>query len=179
MSVRKFDKVVFIGELSHKKDWLAKLTDEEQKITLLSSVKEVFDSRIYNGKRCNGENCQGKKCPKERELNIVMLEESETEGVITRVVMLHAYKTPDAENQVFHVQYTPEGEPVRTVIRVHTFDPDREKKLCVVCEGFIRQVVDNSQCEDTRKLMKEALGDEKRTLDVFAMMTENYKDNEQ
>ena len=178
VSVRKFDKVVFIGELSHKKDWLGNLADDDQKMTFLSIVKEIFDNKIYNGKRCEAENCQGKTCPKEREMNIVILKESETQGVITRVVMLDAYKKPDAEDQVFHVKYTSEGEPIRYIIRVHTFDSNGEK-LSIGCEGFIRQVVDSLQCEDTRKLMKESLEDEERTLDVFALMTENYKDNAQ
>ena len=177
VAVRKFYEVVFLGELSHKKDWLGNLSDDDRKIALLSSVRVIFYHKIYSGERCEAENCQGKKCPKERELNIVMLKESETQEMITYVAMLDAYKKPEAEDQVFHVKYTAEGEPVRYIIRAHTFDADGEK-VSIGCEGFIRQVVDNLQCEDTRKLMKEALGDEDRAHDVFAMATENYKDKD-
>ena len=38
----------------------------------------------------------------------------------------------------------------------------------------MRQVVDNRQCAETRKLMKDALLNEEPTLDVFVMMTEKY-----
>ena len=171
-TVRKFDEVVFIGELSHRKDWLAGVSDDQQKMALLSAVKEVFDSKVYNGRRCNGESCAGKQCPHEREMNIVLLRESATEEMITYCIMLHAFKNSEAD-PVFHISYSARGEPIKYIIRVHTWDAD-EKKLKIDCEGFMRQVSDNSQCEETRKLMKDALGDEERALDVFAMMTEKY-----
>ena len=171
-TVRKFNEVVFIGELSHKKDWLGDIPEDQQKMAMLSAVKEIFDSRVYNGMRCNGESCEGKTCPKEREMNIVLLKESNTEEMITRVIMLHAYQNSEAD-PVFHVKYSSGGEPIKYIIRVHTYDVD-EKTLKIDCEGFFRQVVDNQQCVETRKLMKNALTDEEHTLDVFALMTEKY-----
>ena len=166
-TVRKFNEVVFIGELSHKKDWLGDIPEDQQKMVMLSAVKEIFDSRVYKGTRCNG-----KKSPKEREMNIVLLRESNTEEMITRVIMLHAYQNSETD-PVFRVKYSSGGEPIKYIIRVHTYDVE-EKKLKVDCEGFLRQVADNSQCTDTRKLMKDALLNEEHTLDVFALMTEKY-----
>lgn len=114
-TVKKFNDVVFVGELSYKKNWFGGVSEESRKTTVVSCVKEVFDSKIYNGARCNASTCEGKRCPGERELSIVLLEDknSGSEEMTKRIIMLHAYQNTETA-PVFHIRYSTTEEPINT-----------------------------------------------------------------
>ena len=179
--------VYYLGEMDYSKKWVldkvieADIQDNDaEKLILLASVKQAFDSQVYIGSRCNDTGCVTKgKCPVNRRLSIIMLGKSnmETEEKGWRSIMIHAYKTGDLEEAVFDKLIEPTGSPIKIELNVWgvvkgSGDQSVPQNML---KGYFAEVEHADQIEGVKDIMKQARAPDCKA-DVMALQSEDYQE---
>ena len=179
--------VYYMGEMEYDKKWLsdkvieADIQDNDaEKLILLASVKQAFDSQVYIGPRCNDTGCVTKgKCPVNRRLSIIMLGKSnmETEEKGWRSIMIHAYKTGDLEEAVFDKLIGPTGNPIKIELNawgVVKGSGDQSVPQNML-KGYFAEVEHADQIEGVKDIMKQARAPDCKA-DVMALQSDDYQE---